>query len=153
MRRFAPKTVDARRRRETIRTLHAGNRWVNPELASDANPTGDSPPPAREAEVLEPAADGAPVTEIAERAVLPPGTARNHLSSAVTEIGAENPACGSASRTPERLGIVAVAPRRSADVAQLVERNLAKVEVASSSLVVRSTEKTPVHWTGVFFVP
>jgi hypothetical protein len=30
-----------------------------------------------------------------------------------------------------------------ADVAQLVERNLAKVEVASSSLVVRSEEKAP----------
>jgi hypothetical protein len=31
-------------------------------------------------------------------------------------------------------------PCRQADVAQLVERNLAKVEVASSSLVVRSKE-------------
>jgi hypothetical protein len=32
-------------------------------------------------------------------------------------------------------------PKRQADVAQLVERNLAKVEVASSSLVVRSKEQ------------
>ena len=32
------------------------------------------------------------------------------------------------------------APKRHADVAQLVERNLAKVEVASSNLVVRSQE-------------
>ncbi len=32
-------------------------------------------------------------------------------------------------------------PNRQADVAQLVERNLAKVEVASSNLVVRSQEE------------
>ena len=44
----------------------------------------------------------------------------------------------------------ATAPRRQADVAQLVERNLAKVEVASSSLVVRSERVVglpiPVEW-------
>ena len=45
-------------------------------------------------------------------------------------------------------------PKRQADVAQLVERNLAKVEVASSSLVVRSMETgdlpEPLHswWSG-----
>ncbi|AKZ54650.1 hypothetical protein SAM23877_1601 [Streptomyces ambofaciens ATCC 23877] len=37
----------------------------------------------------------------------------------------------------------ASAPNRQADVAQLVERNLAKVEVASSNLVVRSQERGP----------
>ncbi len=39
-----------------------------------------------------------------------------------------------------------------ADVAQLVERNLAKVEVASSNLVVRSVKKAPVVTTGAFRV-
>ena len=45
-------------------------------------------------------------------------------------------------------------PKRQADVAQLVERNLAKVEVASSNLVVRSKEQgdlpDPLHswWSG-----
>ncbi|CAL2063001.1 hypothetical protein GPN2_12767 [Streptomyces murinus] len=40
-------------------------------------------------------------------------------------------------------------PKRQADVAQLVERNLAKVEVASSSLVVRSKEEgvIPIPYT------
>jgi hypothetical protein len=39
--------------------------------------------------------------------------------------------------------------RSQADVAQLVERNLAKVEVASSSLVVRSERKPkPPRWVG-----
>ena len=50
------------------------------------------------------------------------------------------------------MGIVALAPRRSADVAQLVERNLAKVEVASSNLVVRSSKKAPAIATGAFLV-
>lgn len=51
---------------------------------------GDSPLTAREAEVLEPAADGAPMAEIAERASLSQGTVRNYLSSAASELGAEN---------------------------------------------------------------
>src|SRR5690606_36935439 len=51
--------------------------------------------------------------------------------------------------SPER----ASRPNRQADVAQLVERNLAKVEVASSNLVVRSKEEGdpgPLHswWSG-----
>ncbi len=59
-------------------------------MAADAISAADSPLTAREAEVLELAADGAPVTEIAERAALSPGTVRNYLSSAVTTVGAEN---------------------------------------------------------------
>ena len=38
----------------------------------------------------------------------------------------------------------------NADVAHLVERNLAKVEVASSSLVIRSII-APTHCVGVYF--
>ena len=37
-----------------------------------------------------------------------------------------------------------------ADVAQLVERNLAKVEVAGSNLVIRSKSKKPRLRTGLF---
>jgi two-component system response regulator DesR len=80
---FVPKTVSAQRIAEIIRTVHAGNRCVDPELAADAISAGDSPLTVREAEVLELVADGAPVAEIAERAALSPGTVRNHLSSAV----------------------------------------------------------------------
>jgi two-component system response regulator DesR len=87
---FVPKTVSARRMAEIIRTVHAGNRYVDPELAADAISAGDSPLTAREAEVLELASDGAPVAEIAERAGLSPGTVRNYLSSAVSKLGAEN---------------------------------------------------------------
>ncbi|CAM5704256.1 hypothetical protein SVIOM74S_07880 [Streptomyces violarus] len=87
---FVPKTVSAQRLAELIRTVHAGNRYVDPELAADAIAAGDSPLTAREAEVLELAADGAPVAEIAERAALSQGTVRNYLSSAVSKLGAEN---------------------------------------------------------------
>ncbi|MCP9958296.1 MULTISPECIES: response regulator transcription factor [Streptomyces] len=87
---FVPKTVSAQRIAEIIRTVHAGNRYVDPELAADAISAGDSPLTAREAEVLELAADGAPVAEIARRVSLSPGTVRNYLSSAVLKLGAEN---------------------------------------------------------------
>ncbi|MFD4155929.1 response regulator [Streptomyces hydrogenans] len=87
---FAPKTVSAQRLAELIRTVHSGNRYVDPELAADAIAAGDSPLTAREAEVLELAADGAPVAEIARRAALSPGTVRNYLSSAAAKVGAEN---------------------------------------------------------------
>ncbi|MEU1124697.1 response regulator transcription factor [Streptomyces sp. NPDC005899] len=90
VRAFVPKTVSARRLAEIIRTVHAGNRYVDPELAADAISAGDSPLTSREAEVLELAADGAPVAEIAERASLSQGTVRNYLSSAVSKLGVEN---------------------------------------------------------------
>ncbi|MEU8567028.1 response regulator transcription factor [Streptomyces pathocidini] len=87
---FVPKTVSARRLAEIVRTVHGGNRYVDPELAADAISAGDSPLTAREAEVLELAADGAPVAEIARRAALSPGTVRNYLSSAAAKLSAEN---------------------------------------------------------------
>ncbi|MFD5038859.1 response regulator [Streptomyces sp. NPDC058377] len=90
VRAFVPKTVSARRLAEIIRTVHAGNRYVDPELAADAISAGDSPLTAREAEVLELAADGSPVAEIAERASLSQGTVRNYLSAAVSKLGVEN---------------------------------------------------------------
>ncbi|MGW2841638.1 response regulator transcription factor [Streptomyces sp. NPDC001493] len=90
VRAFVPKTLSARRLAEIIRIVHGGNRYVDPELAADAISAGDSPLTAREAEVLELAADGAPVAEIAVRASLSPGTVRNYLSSAVSKLGVEN---------------------------------------------------------------
>lgn len=40
---FVPKTVSAQRLAEIIRTVHEGNRYVDPELAADAISAGDSP--------------------------------------------------------------------------------------------------------------
>lgn len=87
---FLPKTASATVLAAAVRQVAGGGRYVDPELAADAISAGDSPLTAREADVLELAADGAPVEEIAERAALAPGTVRNYLSSAVAKLGVAN---------------------------------------------------------------
>ncbi|MFK3982984.1 response regulator [Micromonospora sp. NPDC050397] len=87
---FLPKTVSAATLAAAVRNVHAGGRYVDPELAAEAISSGDSPLTVREADVLELAADGAPVEEIAQRAALSPGTVRNYLSSASAKVGALN---------------------------------------------------------------
>ncbi|MDT9593968.1 response regulator transcription factor [Nocardioides zeae] len=97
---FLPKTTSATTLGEVIRKVHDGGRHVDPELAAEAISAGDSPLTPREADVLELAADGAPIEEIARRASLSPGTVRNYLSSASTKLGAANrhDACATARR-------------------------------------------------------
>lgn len=87
---FLPKTVSAATLAGVVRTVHAGGRHVDPELAAEAIAAGDSPLTARESDVLEAAADAAPVEQIAGRVHLSAGTVRNHLSSAVTKLGVTN---------------------------------------------------------------
>ena len=87
---FLPKSAPARILGEVIRTANRGGRYVDPELAAEAISAGDSPLSPREADVLELAADGAPVDEIARRACLSPGTTRNYLSAAAAKLGAAN---------------------------------------------------------------
>ena len=87
---FLPKTVPAPVLTDVVRTVAAGGRYVDPELAAEAISAGDSPLTPREADVLELAAGGAPVEEIAARAHLSPGTVRNHLSAAAGKLGAAN---------------------------------------------------------------
>ncbi len=87
---FLPKTVSAQVLADVVRSVHRGGRYVDPELAADAISAGDSPLTAREADVLEFAADGASVEEIAQRAALSPGTVRNYLSSAAAKLSAAN---------------------------------------------------------------
>lgn len=87
---FLPKTVSAPVLSEVVRKVHAGGRHVDPELAAEAISAGDSPLTPREADVLELAAGGAPIEEIARRAHLTPGTVRNHLSAAASKLNAPN---------------------------------------------------------------
>ncbi len=87
---FLPKTVHAAVLAQVVRTVHSGGRYVDPELAAEAISAGDSPLTPREADVLELAAGGAPVEEIAARVHLSVGTVRNHLSSAAGKLGAVN---------------------------------------------------------------
>ncbi|UNX54789.1 response regulator transcription factor [Georgenia sp. TF02-10] len=87
---FLPKTVSARVLADVVRQVHAGGRYVDPELAAAAISAGDSPLTPRESDVLELAAEGAPIEEIAQRAHLSAGTVRNYLSAAAAKLGAAN---------------------------------------------------------------
>jgi two-component system response regulator DesR len=87
---FLPKTVSARVLADVVRQVHGGGRYVDPELAAEAISAGESPLTPREADVLELAAGGAGVEEIAQRAHLSPGTVRNYLSAAASKLGAAN---------------------------------------------------------------
>ncbi|MDT3441982.1 MULTISPECIES: DNA-binding response regulator [unclassified Pseudofrankia] len=87
---FLPKTVSAQVLADVVRAVHRGGRYVDPELAAEAIAAGDSPLTPRETEVLDLAAGGAPVEEIAARVSLSRGTVRNYLSSAVAKLGAVN---------------------------------------------------------------
>ncbi|WP_314778882.1 response regulator transcription factor, partial [uncultured Actinomyces sp.] len=85
---FVVKDAPATELAESVRRVHAGLRVVDPALAADSLVFGDSPLTARETEVLQAAADGATVAEIARRVHLSEGTTRNHLSQAMAKTDA-----------------------------------------------------------------
>ena len=92
---FLPKTVSAQVLADVFRTVHAGGRYVDPQLAAEAISTkaistGDSPLTSRETDVLELAANGTPIRDIARQTALSPGTVRNYLPAAATKLGAAN---------------------------------------------------------------
>ena len=87
---FLPKTTSAEQLARAVRSVAGGRRAIDPELAAETISSGDSPLTPREADVLEFAADGAPVEQIARRAHLAPGTVRNYLSSAQAKLQAAN---------------------------------------------------------------
>jgi two-component system, NarL family, response regulator DesR len=86
--RVPTQTVSAHVLADVVRATHSGGSYVDPELAAEAISAGASPLTPREADVLELAADGAPVEEIAHPASLSPGTVRNYLFSAASRLGA-----------------------------------------------------------------
>lgn len=73
-----------------VRRTAAGERVLDPQLAAQALTDGDGPLSPRETEVLEAAAGGAGLAEVAKRLFLSEGTVRNHLSSAIQKLGARN---------------------------------------------------------------
>jgi two-component system response regulator DesR len=87
---FMVKDAPAERLANAIRRAATGERVVDPELAAAALSEGESPFTAREREVLEAGAGGAPISEIAERLHLSEGTVRNYLSAAIGKTGARN---------------------------------------------------------------
>jgi two-component system response regulator DesR len=71
-----------------IRSVMAGERVIDRDLAAAALALGATPLSAREADVLRAAAGGATVADIAGRLFLSEGTVRNYLSSAIGKTGA-----------------------------------------------------------------
>lgn len=87
---FVVKDTPAEQLADAVRTVHAGGRVVDPVLAAESLSTGASPLTERERGVLRIAADGASVRDIARRLFLSEGTVRNHLSSAIGKLHAQN---------------------------------------------------------------
>ena len=73
-----------------LRRVMAGERVVDPELALAALAEGSNPLTPRERDVLSASLFGASLAEIAARLVLSEGTVRNHLSTAMQKLGAQN---------------------------------------------------------------
>ncbi|GLW05098.1 DNA-binding response regulator [Microtetraspora sp. NBRC 13810] len=87
---FVPKDADAAELASAIRKVHAGGRYLDPDLAASAMMAGDNPLTERERDALALAARGDSVAEIARGLHLTEGTVRNYLSSAMGKLGATN---------------------------------------------------------------
>ena len=75
---------------DAIRAVVNGQTVIDPELAAGAIRAGDNPLTDRECEVLSAAANGSPVSDIAEALHLSQSTVRNYLSSAISKTGTRN---------------------------------------------------------------
>jgi two-component system, NarL family, response regulator DesR len=75
---------------EAVRTVAAGGRVLDPQLAFAALDATGNPLTERECEVLRLTASGADPAEVAARLNLSYGTVRNYLAAAVTKLGARN---------------------------------------------------------------
>ena len=73
-----------------LRRVMQGERVVDPDLALSALSQGNNPLTSREREVLSASLFGASLAEIAARLYLSEGTIRNHLSTAMQKLGAQN---------------------------------------------------------------
>ncbi|NAS24158.1 response regulator [Herbidospora sp. NEAU-GS84] len=87
---FVPKDASAEELAAAIRKVHAGGRYLDPEMAASAMMAGESPLTERERDALALAASGASVSEIAASLHLSEGTVRNYLSNAIAKLGAVN---------------------------------------------------------------
>jgi two-component system response regulator DesR len=87
---FLLKDAPAAELAVALRRVMAGERVVDPELALSALSEGSNPLTPRERDVLSASLFGASLTEIAARLVLSEGTVRNHLSTAMQKLGAQN---------------------------------------------------------------
>jgi two-component system response regulator DesR len=75
---------------EAVRSVAAGRKVIDPDLAFAALTSADNPLTPRELDVLRLAAAGAPPADIAGQLCLSVGTVRNYLSRVNTKTGARN---------------------------------------------------------------
>nr|WP_203903146.1 response regulator transcription factor [Virgisporangium aliadipatigenens] len=75
---------------DAVRTIAAGGKVLDPQLAFAALDVAANPLTERENDVLRLTATGAEPAEVAARLGLSQGTVRNYLASAVTKLGARN---------------------------------------------------------------
>ncbi|MER7739114.1 response regulator transcription factor [Streptomyces sp. NPDC096538] len=79
---FVSKSAEPAHITFVITTLHAGKRWIDPDVSALAV-VDDCPLTDREADVLRGTRDGYSVADIAARLHLAEGTVRNYLSNAM----------------------------------------------------------------------
>jgi two-component system response regulator DesR len=84
---FLLKDTPVRTLAEAIRSIHAGERVVDHQLAIDAVASGGSSLSPRELEILARLQVHRSITELAGSLHLTEGTVRNHLSSAIRKLG------------------------------------------------------------------
>jgi two-component system, NarL family, response regulator DesR len=87
---FLLKDAPAADLARALRRVVAGERVVDPELALTALSDGDNPLTSRERDVLAASLGGASIADIAMQLALAEGTVRNHLSTAIQKLGAQN---------------------------------------------------------------
>src|SRR6266571_5096801 len=87
---FLLKDAPASKLAVALRRVMEGSRVVDPELALAALSSGTNPLTSRERDVLTASLFGASIAEIAARLWLSEGTVRNHLSTAMQKLRAQN---------------------------------------------------------------
>jgi two-component system, NarL family, response regulator DesR len=87
---FLLKDAPAAELAVALRRVMAGERVVDPDLALATLSEGHNPLTPRERDVLSASLFGASLADIAARLALSEGTVRNHLSTAMQKLGAQN---------------------------------------------------------------
>ncbi|MEU1887464.1 response regulator transcription factor [Micromonospora rifamycinica] len=87
---FVPKSTPASELARIIRSVAAGERYVDARLAASALTEQESPLTPREIDVLRLTRDGLPTKNIARQLGLAHGTVRNHISSAMTKLDVDS---------------------------------------------------------------
>ncbi|GAA1995603.1 response regulator transcription factor [Nakamurella flavida] len=87
---FCTKGIHGRQLAEVIRTVHRGERWIDPDLAAAAIAGEANPLREREIDILLLVARGLSSAEIGSQLFLSTGTVRNYISAVCTKLQVTN---------------------------------------------------------------